>query len=108
MGVDFANDGSTDDSLVVCYALQQRDKRITVVDKTNGGASSARNVGIDRATGHFLCFIDSDDYVGSHYLSDMVEAYIPDSFSLVITGMKLYVMASFKHSTIRMRLLLPI
>ena len=52
------NDGSTDDSLVVCYALQQRDKRITVVDKTNGGASSARNVGIDRATGHFLCFID--------------------------------------------------
>ena len=42
------NDGSTDDSLVVCYALQQRDKRITVVDKTNGGASSARNVGIKK------------------------------------------------------------
>ena len=90
------NDGSTDDSLVVCYALQQRDKRITVVDKTNGGASSARNVGIDRATGHFLCFIDSDDYVGSHYLSDMVEAYIPDSFSLVITGMKLLCNGQFQ------------
>ncbi|WP_066315239.1 glycosyltransferase [Bacillus sp. FJAT-29814] len=57
------NDGSTDQSGVICDEYAKSDKRITVIHKENGGQSSARNVGIDIATGDFLGFIDSDDWI---------------------------------------------
>ena len=57
------NDGSTDDSLSVCEALAAEDRRIRIIDKKNGGLSSARNAGIAEAKGEFLLFIDADDYI---------------------------------------------
>lgn len=57
------NDGSTDDSLNICNSFAQKDERIKVVSKTNGGQSSARNVGISMMTGDFVSFIDSDDWL---------------------------------------------
>lgn len=55
------NDGSTDASRSVLAACAYKDPRIIIIDKENGGLSSARNVGIAHATSPYLCFLDSDD-----------------------------------------------
>lgn len=57
------NDGSLDDSLSICEEYAKSDKRIKVINKTNGGLSSARNAGIDAANGKWILFIDGDDYI---------------------------------------------
>ncbi len=57
------NDGSTDDSLAICNEYKTKDRRIRVIDKSNGGVSSARNAGIDVALGEYIAFVDSDDYI---------------------------------------------
>lgn len=55
------NDGSTDDSLSIAKTFAEKDKRIILISQENKGLSGARNVGIDIATGEFICFVDSDD-----------------------------------------------
>lgn len=62
------DDGSTDDSLLICKEYVKSDKRIKVLHKTNGGASSARNFGIENAVGEWIVFVDSDDSVSDSYL----------------------------------------
>lgn len=62
------NDGSKDSSLVICREYERADERIKVIDKPNGGVSSARNAGIDNARGKMLTFIDSDDYLSDNFL----------------------------------------
>lgn len=62
------NDGSTDSSLEICNNFAQKDKRFKVVDKKNTGVSDSRNIGIDKAQGDYLVFIDSDDYVEYDFL----------------------------------------
>lgn len=57
------DDGSTDDSGKLCDAYAKKDNRFQVIHKENGGVSSARNAGIERMTGDYCCFVDSDDYV---------------------------------------------
>lgn len=63
------DDGSTDNSGKICDELKNKDNRIGVIHKENGGLSEARNVGIENATGKYIAFVDSDDYV----LKDMYE-----------------------------------
>lgn len=58
------DDGSLDRCPEMCDALAAQDKRIVVVHKENGGLSSARNAGLDIATGEYVSFIDSDDWIG--------------------------------------------
>ncbi|MBR3093104.1 MAG: glycosyltransferase [Bacteroidaceae bacterium] len=57
------NDGSTDNSLAICQEYAASHTQIVVIDKPNGGVSSARNKGMEVARGEFVCFVDSDDYV---------------------------------------------
>lgn len=57
------NDGSTDSSGELCDQLAQRDQRIRVIHKENGGLSDARNRGIEEASSDLIGFIDSDDYI---------------------------------------------
>ena len=57
------NDGSTDNSGKICDEYAKLDNRITVIHKENGGISSARNIGLDVATGEWIAFVDSDDYI---------------------------------------------
>jgi len=55
------DDGSTDSSSAICDGFSQTDDRVKVFHKSNGGPSSARNVGIERAQGDYLLFLDADD-----------------------------------------------
>ena len=57
------DDGSTDDSGNICEEYAKKDNRIKVIHKENGGLSDARNVGIDNATGEYIGFVDSDDWI---------------------------------------------
>ncbi|MHC1749577.1 MAG: glycosyltransferase [Cellulosilyticaceae bacterium] len=57
------NDGSEDGSLKICKEYEKKDKRIRVIDKCNGGVSSARNAGLKIANGKYIAFLDPDDYV---------------------------------------------
>lgn len=61
------NDGSTDGSLKVLKNYAKKDKRIVIIDKPNGGVSSSRNEGLKKATGEYISFIDSDDWVHSEF-----------------------------------------
>ncbi len=65
------NDGSKDKSLEICHGFS--DKRIVVVDKENGGVSSARNKGIEIAHGQYIAFVDSDDTLPQDSLSTLVD-----------------------------------
>ena len=62
------DDGSTDESPKICEKWAEKDKRIRVIHKNNGGVSSARNTGLDAATGEYISFVDSDDYVVRNYI----------------------------------------
>ncbi len=55
------NDGSKDNSLAILKEYQAKDERIKIIDKPNGGVSSARNAGIEAATGDYIMFLDPDD-----------------------------------------------
>ena len=59
------DDGSTDESGKHCDEFAAEDNRVKVIHKENGGAASARNVGLDAATGDYIGFVDADDYIDS-------------------------------------------
>jgi glycosyltransferase involved in cell wall biosynthesis len=79
--VIMVNDGSTDRSGEICTHFSEMDKRFRAIHKPNGGVSSARNRGIELASGQYVTFIDSDDYISSDYLASVkaiIDRYQPD------------------------------
>ena len=67
------DDGSTDGTGELCDKLAKQDRRIRVYHKENGGASSARNIGLRNAVGDYVGFVDSDDYIDADVYKQMVE-----------------------------------
>lgn len=65
------DDGSTDDSLAICRAYAAKDSRFAAFHQENAGVCAARNLGITKASGRYLCFVDSDDWVEPDYLAVM-------------------------------------
>ncbi len=74
--VILVDDGSDDETKNTCNKLKDEDTtgRIRLFRKENGGSSSARNLGISKATGDFIGFVDSDDYVDNDFVSLMMDA----------------------------------
>ena len=67
------DDGSTDNSRKMCDLYSDLEN-VRVIHKVNGGLGSARNTGIEKASGEYICFVDSDDWVEKNYLSKMYTA----------------------------------
>ncbi|MFG6149944.1 glycosyltransferase family 2 protein [Halobacillus sp. B23F22_1] len=70
------NDGSTDGSGEICDEFAEKDKRIRVIHKKNGGLSSARNAGLDIVKGEYIGFVDSDDYIDINMYKKLYELCI--------------------------------
>ena len=68
------DDGSPDRSGEMCDAWAEKDSRIRVIHKKNGGAADARNVGITEAAGEYLTFVDSDDYIDAGMYETMLSS----------------------------------
>ncbi|MEI6578764.1 MAG: glycosyltransferase family 2 protein [Eubacteriales bacterium] len=68
------DDGSPDGCPSICDEYAGRDSRIKVLHKINGGLSSARNAGLDAATGDFIAFVDSDDYIAPEMVKKLLNA----------------------------------
>ncbi len=82
----FVDDGSTDGTSEALDRHAARDGRITVVHKPNGGVSSARNAGLDAASGEYLMFCDPDDCVERDFMSTAVEAIAAGGYDMVLFG----------------------
>ena len=78
------DDGSTDSSFDVCTKWAGKDSCIKVIHKTNEGAGLARNAGLDIATGEYLLFVDSDDYILPETVQKCVEAAVRDDSEIVL------------------------
>jgi glycosyltransferase involved in cell wall biosynthesis len=72
--VILVDDGSPDECPRLCDAYEEKDKRVKVIHKENGGLSDARNVGLDVASGKYIAFIDSDDWVEATMLEELCYA----------------------------------
>ena len=85
------NDGSTDNSYEICKEWQAKSSKIRIINKENGGLSSARNAGLDHANGDFVAFVDSDDYVDPQMLMHMREVFEINPVSVVVCPLETFV-----------------
>lgn len=77
------NDGSTDNSLEILQQLQAEDSRLQVYSQPNQGLSITRNVGLEKATGEFIYFFDSDDFLEKEALADCYNKATKDKCDFV-------------------------
>ena len=87
------NDGSKDQSLPVCEEFRARDSRILLVDKENSGVSDTRNLGLKLASGKYVQFVDSDDYLDPDFTEHLVTAAEENEADLVIAPYKMVIPA---------------
>ena len=83
------NDGSSDESLNICRHYSNNYENIIIIDKKNEGSSVARNKGIDRASGRYIMFVDSDDWIEDTMLKDKYELAIKYNADMIISGIKI-------------------
>lgn len=80
------NDGSTDSCGEICDGYANKDSRIKVIHKENGGLSDARNAGIKIATGEFIAFIDSDDWISPNFCEILLKTALQNKAEIVECG----------------------
>ena len=80
------DDGSPDQSGQICDEYASKDPRITVIHQKNGGLSDARNKGLDLASGDYIGFVDSDDWVHTEMYQQLMEAVLEHHVDIAICG----------------------
>lgn len=80
------DDGSPDNCPAMCDDWAKKDERIRIVHKTNGGLSDARNAGIDVASGEYIAFVDSDDYIKPDMLEKIYAAIRREDADIAVCG----------------------
>lgn len=81
------DDGSTDNSKKICNYFLKKDKRIKFFIKSNGGVSSARNLGLLNAKGDYIAFVDSDDYIEADMLEKLLNSLIENESQISICNL---------------------
>ena len=82
------NDGSTDGSGLICEAYSKDNNKVRVVHKANGGLSSARNAGLDVASGEYIAFVDSDDWLDIDMYKTLIELLESNDADIAACGFK--------------------
>lgn len=77
------NDGSSDNSLEICHKYANKDQRIKIIDQKNQGANSARNHGLNSATGDWVFFVDGDDYVEENICKSLL-SFVDEDIDFII------------------------
>lgn len=77
------DDGSTDKSGEICDKYEKMHQHISVIHKKNGGLSDARNMGLERAKGKYILFVDSDDYIGENTLVALIEKVMREEADVI-------------------------
>lgn len=95
------DDGSPDKSPDIVDGAAKEDKRIKVIHKSNGGVSSARNAGMDAATGEFIMFVDGDDWVEPDYVSYFLHIIKSRGCPIGMNKRKFYINESYSNNTYR-------
>ena len=80
------DDGSPDKCPIMCDQWASKDKRIKVIHKSNGGLSDARNAGLDVATGEYISFVDSDDWISPEMYEIMIKAISRENADICACG----------------------
>ena len=80
------DDGSPDGCPQICDEYAQKDSRIIVIHKENGGQSTARNAGLDICKGEYIAFVDSDDYVSEKYIESLYNSLTENGTDIAICG----------------------
>ncbi|MDP4119142.1 MAG: glycosyltransferase [Bacillota bacterium] len=80
----FVNDGSKDNTLSIMEKYAEKDERIHVIDKENGGVSTARNYGIEAASGKYIWFVDADDSIGEMAIEEIVNVLSEKSYDMLV------------------------
>lgn len=83
------NDGSKDNTRSICEKMQKQYNNIILINQENAGVSASRNVGIDKATGKYIMFVDSDDFIEANTLEVMLR-YNEEEADLTIANYKKY------------------
>ena len=84
------NDGSTDGSLEILKKYKEKDSRIKIITKENGGLPSARNAGLDHAKGKYVGFVDADDYIEKNMFERLVKIAEEDEAEIVVCGANIF------------------
>jgi len=87
----FIDDGSTDNTFDICKSYERRNERIKIFSKDNGGPSSARNIGIEKAIGDYVVFFDIDDEFEDNILEDNLKIALESDADIVIWNFKMQV-----------------
>lgn len=80
------NDYSPDNCARICDHYAQKDARVKVIHKPNGGAASARNTGLDAATGDYICFVDADDVTEKEYVQHLLDTLVNADADIAVCG----------------------
>lgn len=81
------DDGSKDNSGEICNAYQEKDNRVTALHKSNSGVADASNMGLDHASGDYIAFVDSDDYISKDMIQKLIDVQEQTNADIVQTGM---------------------
>ena len=84
------NDGSTDNSVEIINEYSKKDSRVKLINKKNGGCASARNAGLDNATGRYVGFVDPDDFVDETMFKKLLTRAIDGNVDIVWCGFNEY------------------
>lgn len=91
------NDGSKDSTSAICHRLAEQDSRITVIDQENGGASSAKNTGLNVAKGNYIEFVDADDTLDATYMEQLLRGTKEDEADLCVGNVAFVVLDKAEH-----------
>lgn len=87
--VILVNDGSTDTSSQICHDFILRDSRFRYIEQVNKGVSAARNIGLRKASGDYITFIDSDDYVDENHIEVLYQTLLEEEAEIAVSSYKI-------------------